>query len=116
MMKDFESARTAENLLLVRSLRTEAFPSEIFDEHAWTMLLRLFVSHAKGEHLSETELIALSETPLGVGQRWLAHLVEDSQIEPYSTGEALALTRPALDRMQKFLRMASRVHATDGLG
>ncbi len=116
MAIDPESARTAENLLLVRSMRSDAFPSEIFDEHAWTMLLRLFVAQAKGQQTSESELIALAKIPPGVGQRWLAHLVADAQIEPYSDGGAVMLTRPALERMQKFLRMASRVHATDGPG
>ena len=48
MAIDPDSARTAENLLLVRSMRSDAFPSEIFDEHAWTMLLYLFVAQAKG--------------------------------------------------------------------
>ena len=109
-----ESARTAENLLLVRGLRADVFPSEIFDEHAWNMLLRLFVAHVKGQDMSETDLIRATKTPGAVGQRWLAHLVGDAQIEAYADGAPLALTRAAVDRMHGFLRMASRVHQTDG--
>ncbi len=109
-----ESAQTAENLIVVRGLRADVFPSEIFDEHAWNMMLRLFVAHAKDESLSETDLIALTKTPPGAGRRWLSHLVADAQIEPYAADDALALTAPAIDRMQAFLRMASRVHETDG--
>lgn len=109
-----ESARTAENLILVRDLRADAFPNDIFDEHAWNMLLRLFVAHAKGQDMSESDLIRATRTPVGVGQRWLAHLVGDAQIEAYADGAPLALTRPAVDRMHGFLLTASRVHRTDG--
>ena len=108
------SARTAENLLRVRGLRAEVFPSEIFDEHAWNMMLRLFVAQAQGADVSESELNAAPGTPTGVGQRWLAHLAADGQIEPYSDGDAIALTPSAMDRMESFLRDASAIHETDG--
>ncbi len=45
-----------------------------------------------------------------VGQRWLAHLVADAQIEPYSEGGTISLTRSAVDRMNVFLRRAAGVH------
>lgn len=109
-----QSARTAENLIRVRGLRSEIFPSEIFDEHAWNMMLRLFVAQAKGEDVSESDLIAATGTPPGVGQRWLAHLAADGQIEPYADGDAIALTPSALDRMEGFLRDASAIRKTDG--
>lgn len=108
------SAQTAENLIHVRALRSEVFPSEIFDEHAWNMMLRLFVAQAKGDTLSETQLITLTGTPPGVGQRWLAHLVADAQVAPYAEGGAVTLTPSALDRMEAFLRDASGIHQTDG--
>ncbi|HXH16578.1 MAG TPA: hypothetical protein VNJ10_10665 [Sphingomonas sp.] len=114
MANELESARTAENLILVRDTRSELFPSEIFDEHAWNMLLRLYVAQAKDEPVSEPELIALTKTPPSVGKRWLAHLVADAQIEPYAEGGALALTGAALERMETFLRQASRAHESDG--
>lgn len=107
-------AQTAENLVRVRSLRAEIFPSDIFDEHAWNMMLRLFVAHANEDDLSEGELIAATGTPPGVGQRWLAHLVADEQIEPYAAGGTIRLTPAALDRMEGFLRDASAIHQTDG--
>jgi hypothetical protein len=109
-----DSARTAENLLRVRSLRSDVFPSEIFDEHAWNILLHLFVAQAKGDAVSETKLISLAGTAPGIGQRWLAHLVADAQVEPYANGGAVTLTPSALDRMEGFLRDASRIHQTDG--
>ncbi|WP_093400316.1 hypothetical protein [Sphingomonas sp. OK281] len=107
------SSRTAENLIHVRSLRAEVFPSEIFDEHAWNMMLQLFVAQAKAQEVSENELIRATGTPPGAGQRWLAHLVADGQIEPYTDGGAIALTASALDRMEGFLRDASAIHQSD---
>ena len=107
-------ARTAENLVRVRSLRAEIFPSDIFDEHAWNMMLRLFIAQANDHAMSESELITATGTPPGVGQRWLAHLVADEQIEPYADGGTIALTPSALDRMECFLRDASAIHKTDG--
>ncbi|RXD05317.1 hypothetical protein EQZ23_09500 [Sphingomonas sp. UV9] len=107
-------AQTAKNLVRVRCLGTEVFPSEIFDGHAWNMMLRLLVAHANEDCLSEGELIAATGTPPGVGQRWLAHLVADEQIEPYAAGSSIALTPAALDRVEVFLRGASAIHQTDG--
>lgn len=114
MAIETESAQTAANLLKVRGMRSEIFPSEIFDEHAWNMMLRLFVAEAGDEAVSAADLIALTETPPAVGQRWLAHLVADAQIEPYSDGSTLSLTRPAVDRMNDFLRRSAAVHESDG--
>jgi hypothetical protein len=113
MAIDPESARTAENLLKVRDMRGDIFPSEIFDEHAWNMMLRLYVVEARDEQVSATDLITLTETPPAVGQRWLAHLVADAQIEPYADGGAISLTRPAVDRLNAFLRRAAGVHRSD---
>lgn len=107
-------AQTAKNLVRVRRLRAEVFPSDIFDEHAWNMMLRLFVAHANEDCLSEGEFIAATGTAPGVGQRWLAHLVADEQIEPYAAGSTIALTLAALDRVEGFLRGASAIHQTDG--
>ena len=107
-------ARTAENLIRVRGMRAEVFPSDIFDEHAWNMMLRLFVAQANDHALSEGELFTATGTPPGVGQRWLAHLVADGQIEPHAAGGTIALTPSALERMEGFLRDASATHQTDG--
>jgi hypothetical protein len=38
----------------------------------------------------------------------------DAQVEPYANGGAVTLTPSALDRMEGFLRDASRIHQTDG--
>jgi hypothetical protein len=109
-----DSLQTAENLLRVRSLRSDVFPSEIFDEHAWNMLLHLFVAQAKGEEVSEASLVTLTGTSPDIGQRWLAHLVADAQVEPHANGGAVTLTSSARDCMEGFLRDASRIHQTDG--
>lgn len=114
MAMDTESARTAENLLTVRGMRGEIFPSEIFDEHAWNMMLRLFVAEASGEAVTASDLMALTKTPPAVGERWIAHLVADAQIEPYPEGGTISLTRSAVDRMNMFLRRAAGVHESDG--
>ena len=114
MAIDTESARTAENLLTVRGMRGEIFPSEIFDEHAWNMMLRLFVAEASDEAVTASDLMALTKTPPAVGERWIAHLVADAQIEPYSDGGTISLTRSAVDRMNLFLRRAAGVHESDG--
>ncbi|BCA62078.1 hypothetical protein HMP09_1312 [Sphingomonas sp. HMP9] len=114
MAIDTDSARTAENLLTVRGMRGDIFPSEIFDEHAWNMMLRLFVAEAGNEPVTATDLMALTKTPPAVGERWLAHLVADAQIEPYSEGGLISLTRAAVDRMNMFLHRAAGIHESDG--
>ena len=94
-------------ILAVRKMRCQFFPSEIFDEHAWTMLLQLFVSLADNQTVKESALIKAASVSVGAGQRWIAHMVKDGQVVSRESGDDVALTCEAIERMRTFLDLAS---------
>ena len=107
MTGDQKRRRTAMAILAVREMRCQLFPSEIFDEHAWTMLLQLFVSLADNETMTEQRLIDATNVSLGAGRRWIVHLVEDNQVIARESGDDVTLTCEAIERMRRFLDLAS---------
>ncbi len=94
-------------ILAVRQVRCQLFPSEIFDEHAWTMLLQLFVNLADNQTTTENILVHNVGVSVGVGQRWIAHLVKDGQVVSRESGDDVALTGDAIGRMRSFLDLAA---------
>ena len=94
-------------ILAVRKIRCQLFPSDIFDEHAWTMLLQLFVSLADNQTMTESILVHDAGVSVGAGQRWIAHLVKDGQVVSRESGDDVALTSESTERMRRFLDLAS---------
>ena len=103
MKNDQDRGLAAEDILAVRALRKRLFPSDIFDEHAWSMLLILFVGYVKNEIISEQALMTRAEVSTASGSRWMAHLVEEGQIEPRQTNDVVALSNDALTNLRTFL-------------
>jgi hypothetical protein len=112
MQSDQERGKLASEILLVRDLRKRLFPSEIFDEHAWTMLLILFVGFAKGEIITEPHLINQSGVNESAGKRWISHLIEEDQIKPRVPDETVELTATTITQIRIFLDEAREVHNT----
>ncbi len=110
MQGDRHRGEIARNLLTVRAMREACFPSELFDEHAWTILLHLFHALVDNEKVSEEDLIHRANVSTNAGRRWLAHLVDDGQIESREDGDDVAMTATATAAMRAFLDKAETVH------
>jgi hypothetical protein len=106
MTGDRKRRKTAAALLAMRKMRCELFPAEIFDEHAWTMLLQIFVSLADNQTMTEDRLISLSGVSLKTGRLWIKHLVVDEQIEARSDGDDVILTPKSITAMRRFLDLS----------
>jgi hypothetical protein len=113
MTNDQDRGLAAEDILAVRALRKRLFPSDIFDEHAWSMLLVLFVGHAKNEIISEQALLTRAAVSTASGSRWIAHLVEEGQIEPRLTNDVVALSNDALTNLRTFLDESCNIIGDD---
>lgn len=111
MIGDRRRSETARNLLAVRAERRQCFPSELFDEYAWDLLLHLFIALAENETVSENNLIARAGCQQRVGRRWLAHLVDDGQIAARGDGADVEMTEAAISNMRRFLDKASSIHS-----
>ena len=103
MQGDQICAQEALSILRSRARRYALFPAEIFDEHAWNMLLHLFVAHFDNEIMSESELIKRASTTIPVGRRWIAHLVTDAQVKARQDGEDVVLTAESIERLRQYL-------------
>ena len=107
MNSDQQNATAALKIIADREMRYQLFPSEIFDEYAWNMLLHLFVAYDRGEKLSEAKLIGLVRASTREGQRWLFQLAKDKQIEVRSAGDYVVLTTEAVERLRSYLNVAN---------
>lgn len=103
MIGDKKRSESAEYLLDMRAQRQKHFPSEIFDEQAWNILLILFVSLASNETVAEKDLLERTGLPVATGRRWLNHLVQDGQIETRNDGDDVILSASAVAAMRDFL-------------
>lgn len=107
MADDHRLACIARKILTDREARYALFPSEIFDEYAWNMLLHLFVALSADEILSEKQLITLVHTTKNIGQRWLYQLAKDGQVESRLSGDDVRLTSEAMAKLRKYLDSAN---------
>ncbi|RYE93454.1 MAG: hypothetical protein EOO77_45470 [Oxalobacteraceae bacterium] len=103
MITDQHRAKIAGKILADREERYALFPSEIFDEYAWNMLLHLFIAMDAANILSESELIRLVHTSTNTGQRWLYQLAKDGQVEPRRSGDNVTLTTTAKIKLRQYL-------------
>jgi hypothetical protein len=103
MDDDQSRAEAAKNILADREDRYAIFPSDIFDEYAWTMLLNLFVAFAEGNVLTEKMLLEHVHTSKTTGQRWLYQLAKDEQVEIRMAGEDVKLTTGAIRKLRGYL-------------
>lgn len=108
-------AAIASSIYASRVRRTELFSPSLFGEPAWDMLLILFISKARGDRLSTTQLSSRTSTPYATGLRWIARLqkkgllsrerdLEDSRVmwvDLTATGYSL-MRRYLLDGIARF--------------
>jgi hypothetical protein len=112
MENDKQRALTARAMLAVRHERKNAFPTEIFDEFAWEMLLELFASLVENSTITEADLLSKVRAPRSVGHRWLQHLVVDGQVVAGQDGGDVAMTAQSIAAMRAFLDRATILHAS----
>ncbi|WP_093401056.1 hypothetical protein [Sphingomonas sp. OK281] len=103
MIGDQARGEAAQCILDVRSLRKVMFPSELFDEFAWNMMLHLFVGLANNQVMTEIALIEKAGASEHSGRRWIEHLVKDGQVAERRDHDDVVLTADAIARLRTFL-------------
>ena len=109
MIGDKERAETARAAIELRRLRCKIFPSELFDEYAWNLLLHTFICHVENKTVSAERLYEKSGMTPSLGRRWLAHLVSDGQIESHNDGDDIHLTTQSIRGMREYLDIVRSV-------
>lgn len=95
-----DQARTASRLLKMRGLRWDYFNHDLFDEHAWNMLLILFIAQAEGRSMNVANLCSDSGAAATTGPRWIRHLTESRLIEHDGEGDAALVVLTAMARAE----------------
>lgn len=103
MIGDQARGEAAQCILDVRSLRKVMFPSELFDEFAWNMMLHLFVGLANNQVITESALIEKAGASEHSGRRWIEHLVKDGQVAERRGHDDVVLTADAIAHLRTFL-------------
>lgn len=71
----------ARAIMASRKARRKYFPSDLFHEPAWEMLMALFIIY-EGEHtMNVKQLVSCSDAPATTSQRWIDHLHKSGLID-----------------------------------
>lgn len=112
-LANLDQIRVAKNLRAMRAQRSKFFPSNLFDEHAWTLLLHLYINKIEGARHSDEKLFSLVGVTAFVGQRWISHLLDDGQIGIDAETRCIVITDDAYARMRSFLLIEGRERIRD---
>jgi hypothetical protein len=109
-----DGLRVAKALELVADLERRYcfFPAALFDEHAWNMLLHLFICLFDNEVMPEARLIELVHASPETGRRWLSYLVKAGHVEAREDGGDVVMTAETLGRMRAYLTRANEAAST----
>lgn len=89
-------AELAEALYKMRVTRKKHFPSDLFGEPGWDILLDLFIAKSHGKMVAVTSACIASQVPATTALRWLAVLEDDGW---------LVREQDKRDRRRTFLRL-----------
>lgn len=112
MDRSTERLAMAHKVSVQRSIRLEEFPHEMFDEHAWSMLLIAYQRQAFGLDYTVADVVTLAGASTENGARWLKWLHQDDLMEladGASPDGPIRLTGDAIARMDRYLDRALEV-------
>lgn len=105
-MRDEQLVAVARWQLEARQLRYRDFPSSLFDEHAWDMLLQLFVDRQEGRTTTLTSLAPEVGGSPRACERWLRHLMDEGEVAEDDGGH-LSLTDKGMEQLRHYLQSAA---------
>lgn len=101
-------AGKAGQLYKIRQMRNKIFPSSIFGEPAWDIMLDLFMMFSKNKRVSVTSACVASNVPATTALRWIEVLCGKGMIERIASEQDarvtyLQLTKLGLSKMSEVL-------------
>jgi hypothetical protein len=97
------AAALASHMLDFRRARHDVFPSELFGEPGWDLLIELFIADATGHRLTGRDVSIRNSIAPTTLSRWLMHLSKLGYIVGDGRGDlddALVLSPVGLDRFE----------------
>ena len=77
MIDNDEAAQLARIVLKLRKKRYDHLPESMFGEHAWGILLAMFIADAEGSRTTAYDIFDAAGCSASSGKRWMAALMSD---------------------------------------
>jgi DNA-binding response OmpR family regulator len=105
---DQEIAATLRAIIGARALRNRYFPSQIFADPAWDILLDLTRAKLEGQQVSVSSVCIAASVPMSTALRWVKQMTDANLLRRWTDPkdrrrDLIALTEPTADRMREYL-------------
>ena len=108
-----EIAATLRAIIGARSLRNRFFPSQIFADPAWDILLDLARAKLEGQQVSVSSVCIAASVPMSTALRWVKQMTDANLLRRWTDPkdrrrDLIALTESTADRMREYLAMVHK--------
>ncbi len=118
-MENDEAAQLARSVLALRRKRYEHLPQDLFGEHAWGILLAMFVADAEGKRVTGGDVFASAGCTSASGRRWMAALMEYDLVVgqgPRDDVDIVSLTPSGIHAVERCMQDAQALMGVRKLG
>jgi CheY-like chemotaxis protein len=110
---DPDIAATLRTIIGARGLRSRFFPSQIFADPAWDILLDLARAKLEGQQVSVSSVCIAASVPMSTALRWVKQMTDANLLRRWTDPkdrrrDLIALTEPTADRMREYLAMVHK--------
>lgn len=110
---DQDIAATLRAIIGARALRNRFFPSQIFADPAWDILLDLARAKLEGQQVSVSSVCIAASVPMSTALRWVKQMTDANLLRRWTDPndrrrDLIALTEPTADRMREYLAMVHK--------
>ncbi|MBV1917769.1 MAG: response regulator [Sphingomonadaceae bacterium] len=108
---DKDISATLRTIISSRGLRSRYFPSQIFADPAWDILLDLTRAKLDGQQVSVSSVCIAASVPMSTALRWVKQMTEAGLLTRWTDPkdrrrDLIALTDPTADNMREYLIVA----------
>lgn len=119
MIENDEAAQLATIVLELRKRRYEHLPESMFGEHAWGILLAMFIADAEGSRATAYDIFEAAGCSASSGKRWMAALMFDQLVVsegPCDGSNMVSLTPGGIHAVEKCMQDAQALMAVRDTG
>jgi len=114
-----EIGTTLQAIITSRSLRERHFPSQIFADPAWDILLDLSRARLHGQQVSVSSVCIAASVPMSTALRWVKQMTDAGLLRRWTDPkdkrrDLIALTDPTANSMQDYLTVVHKNLGTLG--
>ena len=107
-LSDKEVSLTLRTIIGSRSLRGRFFPSQLFADPAWDILLDLTRARLEGQQVSVSSVCIAASVPMSTALRWVRQMTEDGLLRRWTDPkdrrrDLIALTETTSTHMRDYL-------------